>query len=445
MSKTSEQDMLAIAQSCIAIARKAGASDAGARAYRVRDVSLDYRDGKVEKISESTTRGVNLQLYVDGRFSTVSTSDLRPEALKTFIGDTIAVARAIAPDPFRALPDAVLYKGQSDANLQLEDPKYFGVTADEGRKVAKSAHDAARTVKGSDAILSVTSSFSSNLVENWMVTSNGFSGANRGTSFFVSTQVSAKDGDGRRPEEYDYAGSRFWGSVPDAASIGASAAQRTMRRLGSKKGETAEMTVLIDNRAVGRLLGMLGQAMQASNLQQKRSFLEGKLGQQVVSPLMSITDDPLVIQGFGSRKFDNEGIAAKPRVVLDNGVLRSYYVDTYYGRKLKMDPTSGSISNLSWKLGTKSQKELLADAKDALLITSFIGGNSNSGTGDFSVGVVGFRVRNGEIAEPVAEMNLSGNHLEFWKKLVAVGNDPFAYSSMRAPTLVFENVSVAGT
>jgi PmbA protein len=445
MSKTNDQDMLAIAQSCIAIAKSAGASDAGARAYRVRDVSLDYRDGKVEKISESTTRGLNLQLYVNGRYSTVSTSDLRPEALKTFIGDTVAVARAIAPDPFRALPDAALYKGQSDVNLQLEDPKYFSVTADEGRKIAKITHDAARSIKGSDAILSVTSSFSSNLFENWMVTSNGFSGSNRGTSFFVSAQVSAKDGDGRRPEESDFGGSRFWGSVPDAAAIGTSAAQRTLRRLGTKKGETAAMTVLVDNRAAGRLVNMLGAGLQASNLQQKRSFLEGKLGQQVVSPLMSITDDPLVTKGFGSRKFDNEGIAAKPRLIFENGVLRSYYVDTYYGRKLKMEPTSGSISNLSWKLGGKSQKELLAEAKEALLITSFIGGNSNSGTGDFSVGVVGFRVRNGEIAEPLGEMNLSGNHLEFWKKLVAVGNDPFAYSAMRPPTLVFENVSVAGT
>src|SRR5687767_5829034 len=294
MAKTNstDQDMLAVAQSCIAIAKGAGAKDAGARAYRVRDVSLDYRDGKVEKISESTTRGVNIQLYVDGRFSSASTSDLRPDALKTFITDSIALAKSISPDPFRALPDPALYKGQSDTNLQLEDPKYLGVTADEGRAVAKVMHDAARTVKGNEAILSVTSSFSSNLVENWMVTSNGFSGANRGTSFFISTGVSAKDGDGRRPEEYDYAGSRFWGSVPDAASIGASAAQRTLRRLGSKKGETAAMTVLIDNRAVGRLLGMLGQALQAGSIQQKRSFLEGKLGQQVVSPLMSITDDP---------------------------------------------------------------------------------------------------------------------------------------------------------
>lgn len=447
MAKTnnSDQDMLAIAQSCIAVAKSAGAGASAARAYRVRDVSLDYRDGKVEKISESTTRGVNIQLYVDGRFSSVSTSDLRPEALKTFISDSIAVAKAIAPDPFRALPDPALYKGQAAADLQLEDPKYFGITADDGRKMAKVVHDAARTVKGSEVITSVTSSFSSNLVENWMVTSNGFSGTNRGTSFFVSAQVSAKDSDGRRPEEYDFAGSRFWGAVPDPARVGVSAAERTLRRLGSKKGESMAMTVIVDNRAAGRLVGMLGQALQGGSLQQKRSFLEGKLGQQVLSPLVTVTDDPLIPKAFGSRKFDMEGIAAKPRVIFENGVLKSYYIDTYYGRKLKMEPTSGGTSNLTWKLGSKSQKQLFADAKDALLITGFIGGNSNGGTGDFSVGVVGFRLRNGEVAEPLAEMNLSGNHLEFWKKLVALGNDPFPYSSLRTPTLVFENVSVAGT
>jgi PmbA protein len=440
-----DHDMLAIAQSCIAMAKSAGAGGTIARGYRVRDVSLEYRDGRVEKISESTTRGVGLQLYVDGRYSNVSTSDLRPEALKTFISDSVALARAIQPDPFRALPDAELYKGQAPLDLQLEDPKYLDVTADEGRKAAKVMHDAARGVQGAAAILSVTSSFSTNLVETWMVTSNGFSGANRSTSFFLSTDVSAKDSDGRRPEEYDYAGSRFWNGIADPARIGATAAQRTLARLGSKKGQTDAMTVLVDNRAAGRLVSMLTGPLSAGALQQKRSFLEGSVGQQIVSPLMSLTDDPLVPRAFGSRKFDNEGIAAKPRVVIENGVLKSYYVDTYYGRKLKMAPTSGSPSNLAWKLGTKSQKELLADAKEALLITGFIGGNSNGGTGDFSLGVVGFRVRNGAVAEPVAEMNLSGNHLEFWKKLVALGNDPFPYSSLRTPTLVFENVSVAGT
>jgi PmbA protein len=444
MAKTNEQDMLAIAQSCIAIAKSAGANDASARAYRVRDVSLDYRDGKVEKISEATTRGVAIQLYVDGRFSTASTSDLRPEALKTFIGDSVAVAKTIQADPFRALPDPTLYKGQASTDLLLEDPKYLGVSADEGKRVTKAMYEAARGVKGNEAFTSITTSFSSNLVENWMVTSNGFAGSNRGTSFFVSAGVSAKDADGRRPEEYDYAGSRFYGGIADAPSIGLRAAQRTLSRLGSKKGQTNAMNVVVDNRASGRLVSMLLGPLTGGSLQQKRSFLEGKLGQPILSPLVSITDDPLVPKAFGSRKFDNEGIAAKSRVIVDGGVLKSYYIDTYYGRKLKMEPTSGSPSNLVWKLGSKSQQQLLGDIKDGLLITGFIGGNSNGGTGDFSIGVTGFLVRNGAIAEPVAEMNLSGNHLEFWKKLVALGNDPFPYSSNRAPSLVFENVSVAG-
>lgn len=444
MSKDNNQDMLAVAQACIQLAKSAGAKDSAARAYRVRDVSLDYRDGAVEKISEATTRGVSLQLFVDGRYSTASTSDLRPEALKTFISDSVALAKSIQPDPFRTLPDPALYKGQTAADLQLEDPKYAAIGADEARRVAKAIHDAARAVKGAEALTSISASYASNLVENWMVTSNGFSGTSRGTTFAVSADVSAKDADGRRPEDYDSARSRFYGGLGDATAVGTRAAERTLRRLGSKKGETAAMNVAIDNRAAGRLFSMLIGPMSAAALQQKRSFLDGRIGAQIVSPLITITDDPHVPKGFGSRKFDAEGIAAKPRVVLENGVLKTYYVDTYYGRKLKMEPNGGSTSNLLWKLGAKSQKELLSDIKDGLLITSFLGGNSNGGTGDFSIGVAGFRVRDGAIAEPVAEMNLSGNHLEIWKKLVAVGNDPFPYSAQRTPTLVFENVSVAG-
>src|SRR5215212_9134062 len=236
MSKSNDHDMLAISQACIALAKSAGAKDASARAYRVRDVSLDFRDGKVERISEATTRGVALQLYVDGRFSTASTSDVRPEALKTFIADSVAIAKSIQADPFRALPDPALYKGQAALDLQLEDPKYSAVSAEEARRVTRAMYEAARGVKGNEAITSITTSFSSNLVEQWMVTSNGFSGANRGTSFFVSAGVSAKDADGRRPEEYDYAGSRFYGALSDATGVGIRAAQRTLNRLGSKKG-----------------------------------------------------------------------------------------------------------------------------------------------------------------------------------------------------------------
>jgi PmbA protein len=444
MATTKEQDMQAIAQQAVAIAKSNGAKEASARAYRVRDVSLDWRDGKPEKITEATTRGVSVALYVDGRYSNVSTSDLRPDALKAFLQDSITVAKALAPDPFRALPDPELYKGQASVDLKLEDPKYPQVTADDARRIAKVIEDAGRSVKNSEAILSITSSFSSTLAETWMTTSNGFNGSQRTTSFFGSSGVSVKDADGRRPEDYAFAGSRFFGEMPDPAWIGRLACERALSRLGAKKGESAAMTMAIDTRVAGRMMNFLGGPLSASAIQQKRSYLEGKIGQQIASEKLTITDDPLVPKGFGSRLFDSEGIAAKQRPIIENGVLKNFYVDTYYGRKLKLAPTSAGMSNLAWKLGDKSQKELLADLKDGILVTGFIGGNSNGGTGDFSLGILGFRVRNGEIAEPVGEMNLSGNHAEFWRKLVALGNDPYPYSSLRTPTLVFENVSIAG-
>jgi PmbA protein len=437
-------DMPSVLARCIEDAKQAGAREAAARGYRVREVSLEYRDGKVEKISEATRRGVGIELFVNERYSVVSTSDLRPEALKQLITDSITVAKTLAPDPYRALPDPALYKGQSTVDLKLEDSKYDAVTAEKTQQYAKELHDAARSARGSDSILSVSSWAGSTLSENWLMTSNGFSGSNRGTSYSVGAQVSAKDADGRRPEEYDYASSRFWSALPKASEIGRSAAERTLARLGSQKSESSSMTVLVDNRSAGRLVSMVLAPLQGSAIQQKRSFLENKLGEQLFSPLLTITDDPLIPEAFGSRTYDSEGIAAKARPIFDKGTLKSYYIDNYYGRKLQMSPTTGSTSNLSWQLGSKSQQQLLAEMKNGLLVTGFIGGNANAGTGDFSLGVVGFRVRNGAIAEPVSEMNLSGNNLDFWKQLAAVGNDPFAYSAMRTPALVFEGVSVAG-
>lgn len=439
-----QQDMLATAHAAVKAALGKGAQEASARTYRVREVEVKWRDGKLEQIHEATTRGLGLSLYVDGRFSTVSTSDLRPEALDTFIGDSVTLTRALAKDPFRTLPDPKLYAGQAKVDLQLEDPKYATVTPEQRRGVAKEIEAAARGVKGADAILSVTTGFSDTLAESWRVTSNGFTGSRRDTTFFISAEVSVKDPDGRKPEDYAYGGARFVAEVPAAAKVGREAAERALSRLGAKKGDSAVLTMAVENRAAGRMPGFLLGPLSGGALQQKRSFLEGKLGEQIASPVLTLVDDPLVPKGLGSRLYDGEGIAAKRMPVIEGGVLKAYYIDTYYGKKLQMAPTTSGPSNLSWALGDKDQAGLLAAMKEGILVTGFIGGNSNGLTGDFSLGVQGFRVRDGKIAEPVGEMNISGNHLDLWKKLAAVGNDPYPYSSMKTPTLVFEGVQFAG-
>ena len=441
---TTQADVREIARSVVKSALAKGAKEAAATVNRSRNVSVDWRDGKIEKIEEATTRGLSLQLYVDGRYSVVSSSDLRPEALDTFVGDGVAMTRVLAEDPFRSLPDPALYQGQAQADLQLADPAYAGVTPEQRRAAAQQMEAAARAVKGAEAILSVSTGFSDTRDETFRVASNGFEGHRVETVFFCSAQVSVKDADGRRPEEYDFAGSRFVGQVPAVAEIGRRAAERALSRLGAKKAPSAVMTLVLDNRAAGRLIGGLVQPLSGGALQQKRSFLEGRIGQPLGSPLFDVVDDPLIPRAFGSRLWDNEGLAAKRMPVFERGVLRNYYLDTYYAKKLKLAPTTGSPSNATWTPGPKAQAEILKDVGEGILVTSFIGGNSNPTTGDYSLGLQGFRIRGGAKAEPVAEMNIAGNMLELLKKLTAVGNDPWPYSSLRTPTLVFEGVQFAG-
>jgi PmbA protein len=216
-------------------------------------------------------------------------------------------------------------------------------------------------------------------------------------------------------------------------------------RIGAVKGASGLMTLVVDARASGRLVSALFGPLAAASIQQKRSFLEGRLGAGVGSPLLDVRDDPHVRRGLGSRRYDGEGIAARSFPVFEEGVLRAFYVDTYYGRKLGVPPTTARSSNLAWRLGDRSPAALLADVGEGVLVTGFLGGNSNSTTGDFSLGVRGFRIRGGRLAEPIGEMNVSGNHTELWQRLAAVGNDPYRYSALRTPTLVFEGVQLAGT
>jgi PmbA protein len=442
--RTGTEEMFQVAERCVEVGRKKGAAEVGARAYKVRDVTVQWRDGKLEQINEATTRGVAIQLYVDGRYSSVSSSDLRPAALDTLIADQVQVTRSLTADPFRSLPDPALYGGQASVDLRLEDPAYNTVSPEQRRRLAQEIEAAARDVKGAEAIVSVTTGFSDNRSEVVRVHSNGFKGSRVDTSFWTYAQVSVKDGDGRRPEDGSFAGVRFIGELPAVAEVGRRASERALGRLGARKTESAVLPMAIENRAAGRLVGFLIGPLSAQALQQKRSFYEGKQGALVGSAKLHLGDDPLLPKGFGSRLFDAEGIAARPLPVFENGVLRNYFVDTYYGKKLKVAPTTGSPSNAAWRLGDKGRPELLADLKEGILVTGFLGGNSNGTTGDFSLGVQGFRVRSGQAAEPVAEMNISGNHLELWKRLQAVGNDPYPYSPLRTPTLVFDGVQFAG-
>ncbi len=442
--ETVSEEFRTVARDAVKAAQNSGAQGVAARVAKVREVGVQWRDGQIEQVTESTTRGLALSLYVDGRFASVSTSDLRKEAIGPFIADAVAMTRTLAEDPFRTLPDPSLYANRPDLDLLFADPDYPSLTAQRRRDLARAIEDAARSVGGANRILSVTTSVSDSRSEVFRVTSNGFEGERIDTSFWLSGSVTVQDEDGRRPEDGDFSGGRFVRDLGDPAAVGQSSSQRALARLGSSKVESKVMTLVLDNRAGGRLVGALLSPLAASSIQQRRSFLEGRAGDSVGSDLLHIVDDPLIPKGFGSRHFDGEGISARKLPLFEAGVLKNYYVDTYYGKKLSMAPTTGGTSNLAWALGPKSQTELIAEAGEGVFVSGFLGGNSNGTTGDYSLGIQGFMIRSGALAEPVAEMNISGNQLDLWKRLVGVGNDPYAYSPLRTPTLVFESVSFAG-
>jgi PmbA protein len=439
------KELIDLCHRVVDLCKRAGAQDAAVDVSRLREVGIAWRDGNVEQITEATTRGMSMAVYVDGRYSVASTSDLRPAALGRFVEDTIALARTLTPDPYRALPDPALYADRPTVDLEREDPDYDKVTAAQRRELAKAIEDAVRAERGSDAILSVTSSVSDSWGESVKVTSNGFEGVRHGTGYWMGAEVSVKDADGRRPEDGSWAGGRFHKALPDPVSIGKEASRRAHGRLGAKKGESGVMPMAVENRAAGRLIGALIGPLSAGSLQQKRSFMEGKLGQKVVSEKLTLVDDPLIPRALGSRHFDGEGISAKKRDIIRDGVVAMYFVDTYYGKKLGMAPTTGGTSNIIVPGGQGDEASLLAAMGDGILVTGFLGGNTNSSTGDFSLGVQGFRVRGGKRAEAVSEMNIAGNLLELWQRLAAVGADPYPYASLLSPTLVFDGVQFAGT
>jgi PmbA protein len=437
-------ELLEAAKGAVRLALRLGASEAAAAASRSRQVELTWRDGRVETATEATTRGLGIDLYVDGRYASVSTSDLRPEAVERLVRDGVDLTRTLAPDPYRRLPEPSLYEGRAGVDLQLADPDLDAILPETRRRAAEAIEAGARAVPGADRIVSVAASVGDTAVDRAFVASNGFEGERTGTDHGMACEVSVADPDGRRPEDWDAASARHHADLPRPADIGRGAATRALSRVGAEKGESAVTPVLVDARAAARLLGSLLGAMSGAAIQQKRSFLEGKLGERIGSELLDIGDDPLVVRGLGSRLWDGEGIAARPFPLVERGVLRNVYVDTYYGRKLGRPPTTGRVSNLDWRLGARDRDGLARAMGDGLLVTGFLGGNSNSTTGDFSLGVQGFRVRGGVIAGPVGEMNASGNHRELWSRLAEVGNDPYRWSSTRTPSLLFSGIQIAG-
>jgi len=422
---------------------KAGANDCKVSLSRRRAVEINYRDRKPEVIKEATTQGLYLEVFVNNRYAGQSTPDFRTKTLETFITDLVSNAGIMEEDLFRTLPEPKYYEGRSQADLQLADPEYGNLTPEERHSMTKAVENAC-LASGGDRVISVEAGEYDESYEEYVKTSNGLEGSTRSTYCNVGASMTAQDEGDRRPAGYNYIGCRYKSDLPPMEEVGAEAARRTLDLMGGKKIATTKIPVILENRGAGRVLNGLVGPMSAGNIQQKRSFLAEKKGMPIGSRFLTVIDDPFIPRGLGSRLYDGDGFPARKRTLVSEGVLNEFLVDWYYSRKLGWEPTSGSLSNVIIPPGTRSVAEIIRDLKRCIVVTDYIGGNSNSTTGDFSVGIIGKLYEKGEFVRNVAEMNIADNHMNFWNRLVEVANDPWIYGQSRFPSLVIDDVVVAG-
>ncbi len=421
-------------------ALKNGAEQVSVSISNSRSNDIEVRERKIDKLEQAIQSSLSIRLFVNKKYSAHSTNRLKKEDLAHFIEEAIAGTHYLSEDEFRTLPDPDLYfKGEKE-DLKVIDSEYNSILPQQKIDLAFATEN---EVLGKDErLISASTSYSDGTSERVMVTSNGFEGDTANSYYTLHAEVSVKGGDAR-PEAYWNESALLFEQLPKTG-IGAKALERALKKIGQKKIESGNMPMLVDNRQVGRLFGPLISALNGSAIQQKNSFLIDKLDEKVVSDKLTITDDPFIVSGRGSRFFDSEGLATKKRSIFENGVLKNYYIDTYYGKKLQMAPTSGNTTNLVFSAGNKNLQELINSIKKGIFVTGFNGGNSNGTTGDFSYGIEGFLIENGELTKPVSEMNITGNMLALWSNIGEIGNNINTNSSWLAPSILFQGVDFSG-
>lgn len=429
------------AEQAVEQALEAGADDVWAVATQNRDVEFNYRDGALEKVQDATSKNLAVQIYARGRYSSHRTTDLHPDRLRGFLAQAVASTVALEPDSHRRITPADLFRDRPGTDLDLVDRTVAGLDRDQRMTWCVALDEAARR---HERVISATAGIYDGAEAYVAVSSNGFSGTREATYCWLGTSVTLKDRGDRRASDGYYAGGTHVGDLPDAASIAETALDRALVRLDAGKGPTGKTTMLVDSRAASSLVARLLQSAYAQSVQQGRSYWSKLLGKKAFSETLTLTDDPLIRRGLASRLFDDEGISSRRLPIVESGIVSNIYVDTYYGGKAGLQPTTGMQSNVRVGTGEKSLDELVADVGEGIYVTSWLGGNADGTTGDYSLGLRGHVIENGIVGRPIGEMNVTGNLRNLFRGLEATGNDVYPYATILSPSLVFGGVDFSG-
>ncbi|MBX3319676.1 MAG: TldD/PmbA family protein [Nitrospira sp.] len=441
-----------LASDVLARAKTCGATEADIVVADGETLSVQVRVGAVDRLTKAREKRLGLRVFIGKRSATTSTSDFSHESLERLVADTCTLAGAVVEDTVSGLPDAA-QMATDQPNLDLYDDTVLDTETqiDWAKRGEAAAFATDKRVTNSEG-----AEFDSSSGRVVLANSHGFVGSYKSSSFSLSVSPIATDSEtGAMQRDAWYEVQRKFGRLASAESIGQEAAKRAVRRLGARKVSTRRVPVVFDQETAGSLLANLCGAVSGYGLYKRASFLLDKLGQTIASELITVYDDGRMVGGLGSRPFDGEGLATRKNTIVERGVLKSYMLDTYSGKKLGL-PSTGNASrsvgespsvgptNFYLVPGTKSAQEIIGSVKDGLYITELIGFGINMVTGDYSRGAAGFWIENGELAYPVEEITIAGNLKQMLKDIEIVGSDLVFRGRITSPTLKISEMMVAG-
>jgi PmbA protein len=447
-----DAEMLGRLEDLLRRARAEGAVEADAFMVEEELQTVQVRLGTVESLKHARENRCSLRIFTESGSASATTSDLSPAALARLVDESVRLAQVARRDEHSGLPaPETLAKDVPD--LGLWDPKGHALTVEDkidwARRAEAAALEADPRVRNSEG-----AEFYDRQGRVAYASTGGFAGGFPVSSFALSvTPVASDDGDMER--DYWYTAARRLADLEQPEEVGREAARRAVRRLGGRKGETVEVPVVFDPETAASLVRGLAVAASGPSLYRGTSFLIGQRGQAVASPLVTIVDDPLMPQGLGSRPFDGEGLASRRTVLVDEGVLTSFLLDTYSARRLGLAATGhaareggGGVTvgytNLYLEPGPWAPEEILRSVDRGLYVTELIGFGVNYVTGDYSRGAVGFWIEGGELAYPVEEITIAGNLRKMLQDIEMVGRDLGFRDQTAAPTLKIARLTVAG-
>ena len=454
-------DLESLTADVVSLAIKAGASDAEAVVREGDEFSVNVRMGEVETLKESGSRGLGLRVFLGARSASTSTSDFTPEGIRQLVDGAVALAKVTEEDPFTGLPDAAEFGSclSETGNLHLYFDDVYSLSGPEridwARRCEAAALAADPRITNSDG-----GSFDAATGRKILANSRGFLGSYRTSYAGVSAAPLAMDADGKMQRDGWWTGARRMADLDSPESVGKEAARRALRRLGARKVPTQRVPIVFAPEVARSLIGSVFEAASGDAIWRHASYLAGKLGTQIAAPSLTIVDDNAMLLpngagGFGSSPFDGEGLPSRRTIIVQNGVLQTWLLNTYTARKLGLKSTHNAsrglagtpgigCGNLYLEPGTLTPDQIIDEVQAGLYVTGLMGFGTNTVTGDYSRGATGLWIENGQLTHAVEEVTIAGNLAEMLMNVTAIGNDLVFRGSVASPTFRIDGMTLAG-